>query len=63
MNQTIPKYMRYVSFPAVLWIANSFNLRRSLEHVAEGGSLAEEVASTIRTAQAFWHAERACVNV
>jgi ATP-binding cassette subfamily B (MDR/TAP) protein 1 len=27
--------------------------RLSLKHVAEGGSLAEEVISTIRTAQAF----------
>ena len=27
--------------------------RKSLKHVAEGGTLAEEVISTIRTAQAF----------
>jgi ATP-binding cassette subfamily B (MDR/TAP) protein 1 len=53
MNKFIPKYMQYVYFPGVLWIANSFNLRLSLKHVAEGGSLAEEVVSTIRTAQAF----------
>jgi hypothetical protein len=33
--------------------ANSFNFRLSLDHVAEGGTLAEEVVSTIRTAQAF----------
>jgi ATP-binding cassette subfamily B (MDR/TAP) protein 1 len=29
------------------------NRRRSLKHVADGGTLAEEVISTIRTAQAF----------
>lgn len=28
-------------------------VRLSLKHVAEGGSLAEEVISTVRTAQAF----------
>jgi len=32
---------------------NSFNLSISLKHVAEGGSLSEEVVSTIRTAHAF----------
>ena len=32
---------------------NSFNLRLSLKYIAEGGTLAEEVVSTIRTAQAF----------
>src|SRR6266851_1184451 len=32
---------------------NSFNLRLSLKYSAEGGTLAEEVVSTIRTAQAF----------
>jgi ATP-binding cassette subfamily B (MDR/TAP) protein 1 len=30
-----------------------FSLRLSLKHVADGGSLAEEVISTVRTAQAF----------
>jgi ATP-binding cassette subfamily B (MDR/TAP) protein 1 len=32
---------------------NSFKLRLSLKYIAEGGTLAEEVVSTIRTAQAF----------
>ena len=30
-----------------------FGARLSLRHVADGGSLAEEVISTVRTAQAF----------
>ncbi len=34
-------------------VVNAPNLRLSLKHIAEGGSLAEEVVSTIRTAQAF----------
>lgn len=34
-------------------LTNSFLTRISLKHVAEGGSVAEEVISTIRTAQAF----------
>ena len=32
---------------------DSSNLRLSLKHIAEGGTLAEEVVSTIRTAHAF----------
>jgi ATP-binding cassette subfamily B (MDR/TAP) protein 1 len=34
-------------------VANSSNPRLSLKHVAEGGTLAEESVSTIRTAHAF----------
>ena len=34
-------------------LSSPFNTRLSLKHVAEAGSLAEEVISTIRTAQAF----------
>jgi ATP-binding cassette, subfamily B (MDR/TAP), member 1 len=32
---------------------NPFDLRLSLKHVAEGGTIAEEAVSTIRTAHAF----------
>ena len=31
----------------------NFHFRQSLKHTADGGSLAEEVISTVRTAQAF----------
>lgn len=37
---------------ATSWLTLGFS-RLGLAHVAEGGSLAEEVISTIRTAQAF----------
>ena len=37
----------------VMNISLSFCIRLSLKHVADGGSLAEEVIATVRTAQAF----------
>jgi ATP-binding cassette subfamily B (MDR/TAP) protein 1 len=52
MNKFISSYMRYVNL--ITFFANShYSGRLSLKHVAEGGNLAEEVISTVRTAQAF----------
>ena len=53
MSKYAFKYAQYVQRPEIFKNANSFNLSLSLEQVAEGGTLAEEVISTIRTAQAF----------
>lgn len=53
MNKFVSKYMQqvYFSWCRPKWVLTVCRL--SLKHVAEGGSLAEEVISTVRTAQAF----------
>ena len=53
MNRFVPKYLQCVWFHRSddVWSLKYFRL--SLKETAEGGSLAEEVISTIRTAQAF----------
>lgn len=55
MNRFISSYMQLVSLIFLIRLVFQLNhsLRLSLKHVAEAGSLAEEVISTIRTAQAF----------
>lgn len=56
MNKMVSRSMQYVS----TFLKQSLDVmlitqlhRASLKHVADGGSLAEEVISTVRTAQAF----------
>ena len=53
MNSFIPKYLQCVWFHRSDDIYSLKYFRLSLKEIAEGGSLAEEVISTIRTAQAF----------
>ena len=57
MNTNVSKFMRYASLPLFSLIVADFvfalSCRRSLKFVADAGTVAEEVISTIRTAQAF----------
>jgi ATP-binding cassette subfamily B (MDR/TAP) protein 1 len=54
MNKLVSKYMQSVHFAIALYDNRHREYHRaSFKHVAEGGTLAEEVISTIRTAQAF----------
>ena len=53
MNKAISKYMQYVPSLCPSDVFSHYHNRLSLRHVAQGGSLAEEVISTVRTAQAF----------
>ncbi|KAF6757403.1 multidrug resistance protein 1 [Ephemerocybe angulata] len=54
MNKFLSKYMQWVRLPDASLVAILISLPGlSLKHVAESGSLAEEVISTVRTAQAF----------
>lgn len=53
MNKFVSKYMLFVSFSSLLVTAAHSSYRLSLEHVAEGGTLAEEAISSVRTAHAF----------
>lgn len=52
MNKFVVMYKQYVFISPTFEII-SFYLRISLKYVAEGGSIAEEAISTIRTAHAF----------
>jgi ATP-binding cassette subfamily B (MDR/TAP) protein 1 len=53
MNKSVSKYMQYVILSYLFNLFFDVYNRLSLKHVAEGGSLAEEVIATVRTAQAF----------
>ena len=53
MNSFIPKYLQCVWFHRSDNIYSLKYFRLSLKEIVEGGSLAEEVISTIQTAQAF----------
>jgi ATP-binding cassette, subfamily B (MDR/TAP), member 1 len=55
LNRFVSRYMQFVSLSLSHWFlySNCFSKRLSLKYIAEGGSVAEEVISTIRTAQAF----------
>ncbi len=53
MNKSISKYMQYVCSSVRFVSISELHGRLSLKHVADGGSVAEEVISTVRTAQAF----------
>lgn len=53
MNKFISNYMQYVTKPSFPVERLTLYVRLSLKHVAEGGNMAEEVISTVRTAQAF----------
>ncbi|EAU80745.2 multidrug resistance protein 1 [Coprinopsis cinerea okayama7 len=53
MNHFVSKYMTYVIFTLVLSSPAHSQDRLARTHIADGGTLAEEVISTVRTAQAF----------
>ena len=53
MNKLMSKYMQFVSFLLSSLPHPHPPLRLALQHVALGGTLAEEVISTVRTAHAF----------
>lgn len=53
MNNFVSKYMLWVLIIVHPWHLLTLLCSQSLKHISDGGSIAEEVISTVRTAHAF----------